>query len=523
MTTASRGPDDSTRLGLLDPCRGDLVEALAQQHAVLLLRGEAHARNVERALLRQVALHERARVHLVEPRLAVVHGLLLGVVLEDGVAVQVQHARVGGGAGVCRLHGIVVRRVAAHDRLARAVVAEVPAHSAHAEVGERILRLGQLRRDEEELLVAIGRRSSDAVERRERRQDGGGARLALLAPQHQRRVHLVAGAVVPRVAREQVLARRVVVELDGDLVLARGLGALDVAQQLEGRHVEARDVLVQLAHVGVAADAVAQVHVVLAQAVMEEERAGCAELVRVPERHGALEEDRVCVQQHELVEVREGGGQQLDVEGPNANSGVSSLLAYSSTAGRTHGLLGAAQVAAHALDGEAVDLVLLAELLVVAQAAAHPLLAALGKHVAAPPVVRTLPLFHVLHGTAVCDLVSLSSTNGAATAGGGDGECGAGRPPADAALALLVHRGPGRQQRRAGACAHAGGRRQVLGRRRGGAAGHALRRQPALGLRAGAALGPVRALARPLGDAEEAEEEAEEEEEEEESATDCSS
>jgi hypothetical protein len=56
----------------------------------------------------------------------------------------------------------------------------------------------------------------------------------------------------------------------------------------------------------------------------------------------------------------------------------------------SYGLLGLAQVAAHLPDGEAVDLVLLSELGVVAQAAAHPLLAALGQHVAAPSVVRAL-------------------------------------------------------------------------------------------------------------------------------------
>lgn len=55
-------------------------------------------------------------------------------------------------------------------------------------------------------------------------------------------------------------------------------------------------------------------------------------------------------------------------------------------------LLSLAQVAAHLLNGEAVDLMLLAELRVVAQATAHPLLAALGQHVAAPSVVRALVL-----------------------------------------------------------------------------------------------------------------------------------
>lgn len=95
----------------------------------------------------------------------------------------------------------VVQSVATEHRAAWGVnLSSVQANGTGAKVGERVGRLGKFTRYEIKFLVTVRRRATCAAVGDEGTQDRCGARLALLVPEHETRVGLMAGAAVPRVA-----------------------------------------------------------------------------------------------------------------------------------------------------------------------------------------------------------------------------------------------------------------------------------------------------------------------------------
>jgi hypothetical protein len=161
-----------TAVGNTFPLKNELMQALMPRQVSGFSWGKLAARHLKRTL--HSAFTERTEVHVRHSSFHVEHRFYLGMEIQYAIAVEEEQR------DVVLAFRENLSHITAESRVVLTEVLKIRTDSSDGVVRESVLRLGQLRGVEVQLLVSVGWRRSDVTERLERPENRSGSLLLLL-------------------------------------------------------------------------------------------------------------------------------------------------------------------------------------------------------------------------------------------------------------------------------------------------------------------------------------------------------